>query len=200
VQVKIAARHGHLSEPAQQMIRDKAEKLLHFFDRLTMIEVIVDLNKAEVDRCHVEIKVQAEHKHDFVATDAHTDVMTAVDMTLHKLEGQLRRYKEKIQDHRRTPTPGRRPSGPALSNERRTPAMRMSDFVCRNAILPSLNASSKEAVVRQMVESLASTGLFRGGDQEDIVRAILKRELLGSTASARGWRSPTPSTPASSAW
>ncbi|MGL4550157.1 MAG: PTS sugar transporter subunit IIA [Gemmataceae bacterium] len=64
--------------------------------------------------------------------------------------------------------------------------MRMSDFVCRNAILPALNASSKEAVVRQMVESLASTGLFRGGDQEDIVRAILKRELLGSTGIGKG--------------
>jgi putative sigma-54 modulation protein len=109
VQVKIAARHGHLGEPAQQMIRDKAEKLLHFFDRLTMIEVIVDLNKAEAERCHVEIKVQAEHKHDFVAAEAHTDVMAAVDLTLHKLEAQLRRYKEKIQDHRRTPHAGEAP-------------------------------------------------------------------------------------------
>ena len=64
--------------------------------------------------------------------------------------------------------------------------MRMSDFVCRDAILPSLAATSKEGVVRQMVESLAACGLFRGGDQEDIVRAILKRELLGSTGIGKG--------------
>lgn len=106
MQVKIAVRHGHLSEPTQQLIREKAEKLLHFFDRLTMIEVVVDLKKTEEDRCHVEIKVQAEHKHDFVATDAQHDVMVAFDQVLHKVEGQLRRYKEKIQDHRRTPHAG----------------------------------------------------------------------------------------------
>ena len=109
MQVKIAARHGQLGEAAQQTIRDKAEKLLHYFERLTMIEVVVDLKKTEEDRCHVEIKVQAEHKHDFVAQDAQHDVMTAVDQALHKLEAQLRRYKDRIQDHRRTPPAGEDP-------------------------------------------------------------------------------------------
>jgi len=64
--------------------------------------------------------------------------------------------------------------------------MRMSDFVVREAILPSLTASSKEAVVRAMVESLRSAGHFRGTDVGDIVRALLKRELLGSTGIGRG--------------
>lgn len=64
--------------------------------------------------------------------------------------------------------------------------MRMCDFVCRSAILPALNATSKESVVRQMVESLAGTGVFRGNDPEEIVRAILKRELLGSTGIGKG--------------
>lgn len=109
MQVKISARHGHLGEDAQQLIREKAEKLLHFFDRVTFIEVIVDLKKTEEDRCHVEIIVQAEHKHDFVAIDAQHDVMTAFDQALHKMEGQLRRYKEKLQDHRRNPHAGETP-------------------------------------------------------------------------------------------
>ncbi len=64
--------------------------------------------------------------------------------------------------------------------------MRMSDFVVRDAILPSLSATTKEGVIRAMVESLRSAGLFRGADLEDIVRAILKRELLGSTGIGRG--------------
>jgi PTS system fructose-specific IIA component/PTS system nitrogen regulatory IIA component len=37
-----------------------------------------------------------------------------------------------------------------------------------------------------MVESLRQAGQFRGQDTEDIVRAILKRELLGSTGIGRG--------------
>jgi putative sigma-54 modulation protein len=106
VQVKISIRHGHLSDKNQSVIRDKALKLLNVFDRLTMIEVTVDLNKTRDDQCHVEFVVQAEHRHDFVAQESHTDVIAAVDLALHKLQGQLRRYKEKIQDHRRTPSAG----------------------------------------------------------------------------------------------
>jgi PTS system fructose-specific IIA component/PTS system nitrogen regulatory IIA component len=64
--------------------------------------------------------------------------------------------------------------------------MRMSEFVVREAIVPSLTATSKEAVIRAMVESLRAAGQFRNADTEDIVRAILKRELLGSTGIGRG--------------
>jgi putative sigma-54 modulation protein len=104
VQIKISVRHGHLNDSTQQHIRDKAEKLLHYFDRLTIIEVTVDLMRKE--QKWVEFLVRAEHKHDFVAHDSHPDLLAAVDLVLDKLEGQVRRYKEKIQDHRRTPSVG----------------------------------------------------------------------------------------------
>jgi len=64
--------------------------------------------------------------------------------------------------------------------------MRMSDFVVRDAIIPELHAATKEGVIREMVQSLHAAGQFRGADLEDIIRAILKRELLGSTGIGRG--------------
>ena len=103
MQIKISARHGHLSEATQEFIREKAEKLLRFFERLTSIEITVDLNS---DMKMVEFLVSAEHKHDFVAREKNPDILAAVDMVIEKLEGQLRRYKEKIQDHRRRPSAG----------------------------------------------------------------------------------------------
>jgi putative sigma-54 modulation protein len=103
VQIKISARHGHLSDASQDFIREKAEKLLRFFERLTSIEVTVDL-KNEVKQ--VEFLVSAEHKHDFVAREHNSDILAAVDLVVDKLEAQLRRYKEKVQDHRRTPSAG----------------------------------------------------------------------------------------------
>jgi len=117
VQVKISVRHGHLNESTQNIVREKAERLLHLFDRLTMIEVTIDLKaagdgrppedrKVVEDRCRVEFVVQAEHKHDFVAHESHHEVVAACDLALSKLQAQLRRYKEKIQDHRRTPSVG----------------------------------------------------------------------------------------------
>jgi putative sigma-54 modulation protein len=103
VQIKISARHGQLRDDHKEFIKEKAEKLLHFFERLTSIDVTVDL---ENDLKTVEFVVSAEHKHDFVARESHGDVRAAVDMVLDKLEKQLRKYKERVQDHRRTPAMG----------------------------------------------------------------------------------------------
>ncbi len=111
MEIKIAARHGHLSEATQEYIKDKADKLTHLFNRLTMITVMVDLQEGQKT---VEFVVQAEHKHDLVARESAGDVLAAVDLALDKIESKLRRYKEKIQDHRRTPSVGDVTGTPAL--------------------------------------------------------------------------------------
>src|SRR5437016_5734393 len=64
--------------------------------------------------------------------------------------------------------------------------MRMSDFVVKEAIIPDLKANTKEGVIREMVDSLMTAGQFKTGDPEDTIKAILKRELLGSTGIGRG--------------
>jgi len=64
--------------------------------------------------------------------------------------------------------------------------MRMTDFVVREAIIPELTATTKEGVIREMVASLGGAGQLKGGETEEIVRAVLKRELLGSTGIGRG--------------
>ena len=109
MQIKISTRHGHLTDATQNFIRDKANKLLHYFQRLTMIEVTVDLQQDEKDEKLVEFVVSAEHKHEFVARAKHKDILAAIDLVLDKLEQQVRKYKEKIQDHRRTPAMGDMP-------------------------------------------------------------------------------------------
>ena len=103
MQIKLSVRHGQMGDATQQYIRDKAEKLLRFFERLTSIEVTVDLKS---ENPTVEILARAEHKHEFVASESNPDILAAVDLVEHKLEQQIRRYKEKIQDHRRTPSVG----------------------------------------------------------------------------------------------
>jgi putative sigma-54 modulation protein len=103
VQVKVTARHGHLDEAAQAVVREKAEGLLHYFDRVTMIEVIIDL-RGESKKA--EILLDAEHKHNFVAHAEAADPATAVGAAVEKMKQQLRHYKEKIQDHRRNPSHG----------------------------------------------------------------------------------------------
>ena len=64
--------------------------------------------------------------------------------------------------------------------------MRMTDFVVREAIIPELTATNKEGVIREMIAGLGAANYFKNSDTEDIVKAVLKRELLGSTGIGRG--------------
>lgn len=103
MQVSISARHGQLREASQKYIEDKAQRLLRFFDRLTSIRITVDLQNEQAE---VELVVSAEHKQDFIARGRGADLAATVDQAVQKMEQQLRKYKEKLQDHRRTPPQG----------------------------------------------------------------------------------------------
>ena len=112
MQVSISVRHGNLSEASQEKIAVKFERMTRIFDRLTAIEVTIDLEHDETPS--VDVRVSAEHKHDFVAADRSNSLMGSVDTALHKMEQQLRRYKEKIQGHR---GPRRDPTGQDAETE-----------------------------------------------------------------------------------
>jgi putative sigma-54 modulation protein len=100
VQIRISTRHGSLSEATQSKIRAKVEKLTRLFDRLTAIQVTVDLKRR--DEPTVDLRVSAEHKHDFAAANRSDDLMGSIDQVIHKLEQQLRKYKQKIQNRHRS--------------------------------------------------------------------------------------------------
>lgn len=64
--------------------------------------------------------------------------------------------------------------------------MKFADFIARESISASLKASDKEGAIREMVQSLLDAGRIEAGQYESIVKAILKREELGSTGIGRG--------------
>ena len=64
--------------------------------------------------------------------------------------------------------------------------MKFADFVNREAVRAELAAEDKEAVVREVVQALLDAGGIEEAELESIVRAILKREELGSTGIGRG--------------
>ena len=64
--------------------------------------------------------------------------------------------------------------------------MKFADFVCQEAIRAQLTAEDKESVIHELVGALVDSGKVASGDREDIVRAIIKREELGSTGIGRG--------------
>jgi putative sigma-54 modulation protein len=86
----------------QAYVTEKAEKLLTYFDRVTAIQVTFDFSNNSTT---AEILVDAEHKHNFVAVEVAPQAAAAFDLALHKMEEQIRRYKDRIQDHHRRMPP-----------------------------------------------------------------------------------------------
>ncbi len=109
MQVTVSARHGHLSDEAQAQLQGRAEKLLHFFDRLTAIVVTVDFHRDRDGKLGVEILAHCEHKHEFIAADRDADVAHAFTLAADRIKQQIKHYKEKLQDHRRDPSHGNGP-------------------------------------------------------------------------------------------
>ena len=64
--------------------------------------------------------------------------------------------------------------------------MKFADFVSRDAVQANLAADEKEGVIREMAQSLLDAGKVAKNEYESIVKAILKREELGSTGIGRG--------------
>jgi len=64
--------------------------------------------------------------------------------------------------------------------------MKFADFVHADAIRAELESEDKEGVIREMVSALLEAGQISEGEYDSIVKAILKREELGSTGIGRG--------------
>ena len=64
--------------------------------------------------------------------------------------------------------------------------MKFADFVSREAISASVVAEDKEGVIRELARTLQNAGALIPSEYESVVKAILKREELGSTGIGRG--------------
>ena len=98
MQINVSARHGHLSGASQSKIAAKVSRLKRYFSRLTALNVTVDLENASLPT--VEIVASAEHFHDMVSREHSGQLWRSVDGAVQKLEQQLRKHKEKVQDHK----------------------------------------------------------------------------------------------------
>jgi mannitol/fructose-specific phosphotransferase system IIA component (Ntr-type) len=64
--------------------------------------------------------------------------------------------------------------------------MKFSDFVSSKSIQAVLSSTTKETVIAELVDALIAAGNIKAADRDDIIKAIMKREDLGSTGIGRG--------------
>lgn len=64
--------------------------------------------------------------------------------------------------------------------------MKLSDFIVKDAIIPELKATGRDAVIRELVTALAAAKAVPAGDVDAIVKSIIDREKTGSTGFGKG--------------
>lgn len=64
--------------------------------------------------------------------------------------------------------------------------MKIADFLVTEAIIPNLDATDRNGVIRALVGGLAAAGQIADGDVETIAKAIIQRENQGSTGFGKG--------------
>ncbi len=101
MQINISARHGQLASETQEKIVEKLRKLSRYNDRISAVQMTVDLNQPATP--DVELIVSVDGAGEFVAkTKANGGkLLGAVESSMQKVEEQMKRYKEKkIDQHR----------------------------------------------------------------------------------------------------
>ena len=68
--------------------------------------------------------------------------------------------------------------------------MKFTDYILIDAINPKLKATDQQVVIREMVQSLLDAGGIPKENYEEIVKAFIKREELGSTGLGSGFAVP----------
>ena len=95
--IVVSSRHMDLTPALKAHAEQKAGKILHYFDRIQEIEVIIDSTHAEIG---VEIIVNAEHKKEFVAHHTDADAYACINACVEKLERQVSDHKKELRNRK----------------------------------------------------------------------------------------------------
>jgi len=95
--IEITARHMHTGLDIQEYAKFKAEILAKEFSRIEHIHMILDVEK---HRKIAEVVVQARNHIRVEAAKSSDKMRVSIDSAIEKAERQLRRERDKVQEHR----------------------------------------------------------------------------------------------------
>ena len=95
MKVSVVGRHMELTKAMNQYAREKVDKLPRYYDGLLSVDVTFDM---EAGQFAVEIVAAGKRKSTFVASHRGEDMYACLDQGFHKLQEQLRRYKDRVRD------------------------------------------------------------------------------------------------------
>ena len=99
--VRIDAKGSKLSDSTKEHIEECCAKLNQYFDKITDIEVVIDTQDKHKHATTVEIAVRVPGQRLAGKRETMGDnLFKAIDEAVSKAEKQLKRYHDKLVDHR----------------------------------------------------------------------------------------------------
>ncbi|NPA50009.1 MAG: ribosome-associated translation inhibitor RaiA [Epsilonproteobacteria bacterium] len=99
----IVGRHFELSDPIKDYIDSAFESIKKYNLDIISANAVIAANERNGKKGYtVEFVVNVKDKHTIVITQKDKDVYAAIDKALERLQKSLRRYADKVKDHRAT--------------------------------------------------------------------------------------------------
>ncbi|MDP2939212.1 MAG: PTS sugar transporter subunit IIA [Candidatus Omnitrophota bacterium] len=64
--------------------------------------------------------------------------------------------------------------------------MKIEDFLCKKAVTANLEATTKEEVIKELIDLLVNAGEVEKREKNKLIEILMAREALGSTAIGQG--------------
>ena len=105
--LKISGHHLELTPSLREYVQNKLERIKRHFDNVIDVTVIlaVDDNTEKDKRQRAEITLHVRGKDLHVESEAQ-DMYAAIDVLMDKLDRQVLKHKDRIQDHHRSAVRG----------------------------------------------------------------------------------------------
>ena len=97
MQLSISGHHLDITNAIKQHSEEKLVKIKHHFDHVININMILGIEK-DVQIAEATIHVSGA---DLFAKAESNDMYTSIDQMVNKLDAQIRKHKEKLNDHRK---------------------------------------------------------------------------------------------------
>ncbi len=98
MQLNITGHHVDITESLQNYVESKLERLERHFDNVTNVHVILTVEK---QRQKAEATIHLSGA-DVFADAVNNDMYASIDALIDKLDRQVKKHKEKMQDHHRS--------------------------------------------------------------------------------------------------
>ena len=97
MQLNITGRHVEITQPLRNYVEEKIERIERHFDHITNVHVVLSVEKLQ-QKAEATVHVSGD---DIFAEDTEEDMYAAIDGLVAKLDRQVLKHKEKMQQRTR---------------------------------------------------------------------------------------------------